>query len=134
MTGAGTANLASLRREVETPFADRLSGTTDWGLVINVRPESSTWTFESSLKGAVIDLPAPLGKAAADGIPLKVEFREEVARPDEDAVDVSYGRLLLVAAHRQQRRAGPRTPRRSAASISTLAPSRSSAAASATSK
>jgi uncharacterized protein (TIGR02099 family) len=103
MTGAGTANLASLRREVETPFADRLSGTTDWGLVINVRPESSTWTFESSLKGAVVDLPAPLGKAAADGIPLKVEFSEEVARPDEDAVDVSYGRLLQVAAHRQQR-------------------------------
>src|SRR4029434_10771106 len=51
----------------------------------------------------VIDLPAPLGKAAADGIPLKVEFREEVAHPDEDTVDVSYGRLLQVAAHRQQR-------------------------------
>jgi len=103
MSGSGTANLASLRREVETPFAARLSGTTDWNLVVNVRPELSTWTFESPLKGAVVDLPAPLGKAAADTVPLKVEFREEVARPDEDVVEVSYGRTLQLSAHRQQR-------------------------------
>jgi uncharacterized protein YhdP len=68
-----------------------------------VRPESSTWAFESTLKGAVIDLPAPLGKTAADNLPLKVELRDDVAHPDEDTIEMSYGRLMQVALHRQQR-------------------------------
>ena len=102
LSGAGTANLASLRREVATPFAARLSGTTDWGVVVSVRPDSSTWVFESTLKGAAIDLPAPLGKAAAENVPLKVELRDDVAHPDEDVVEVNYGRTMQVAVHRRQ--------------------------------
>ena len=103
LSGTGTANLASLRREVATPFASRVSGTTDWGVIVSVRPDSSTWVFESTLKGAVIDLPAPLGKTAADSLPLKVELRDDVAHPDEDLVELSYGRTMQVALHRKQR-------------------------------
>ncbi|HYR00271.1 MAG TPA: YhdP family protein [Casimicrobiaceae bacterium] len=102
LSGAGTANLASLRRDVRTPFAARVSGTTDWGVVVSVRRDSSTWMFESTLKGAVIDLPAPLGKAAADSLPLKVELRDDVAHPDEDTIELSYGHAMQVALHRQQ--------------------------------
>ncbi len=103
LSGAGTANLAALRHEVATPFAARVSGTTDWGVVVGVRPDSSTWVFESTLKGAVIDLPAPLGKAAGDSLPLKVELRDDVVHPDEDLVELSYGRTMQVALHRKQR-------------------------------
>src|SRR4029453_8327652 len=52
--------------------------------------------------GALIDLPAPLGKNAADSVPLRLELREDSAHPDEDSVDAAYGRTLHVVAHRKQ--------------------------------
>jgi len=102
LTGGGAANLVSLRREYASPLAARLTGLTDWSVVADVRPERTDFVLESSLKGASIDLPAPLGKSAADSVPLRVELREDSARPDEDSVDAAYGRTLYVVAHRKQ--------------------------------
>ncbi len=102
MSGSGTANLSSLRREFATPIAARLSGLTDWSALADLRTDVSTFVLESSLKGAVVDLPVPLGKAAADSIPFRIEMREESATPDEDVVQASYGRAIQIVAHRRQ--------------------------------
>jgi len=102
LTGGGTANLAALRREYASPLAARLTGLTDWTVVADVRRERMTFSLESSLKGAVIDLPAPIGKIAADSAPLRLEMREDNVRPDEDTIDAVYGPALHVVAHRKQ--------------------------------
>ena len=102
MTGGGTANLAALRREYASPFAARLSGVTDWNVTADIRQTVATFALESSLKGAVVDLPVPLGKVAGETVALRVEMREDSARPDEDVVEATYGRALQLVAHRRQ--------------------------------
>jgi uncharacterized protein (TIGR02099 family) len=97
----GTANLASLRREFAIPQAERLSGNADWTLALDVRSDAATWVVESPLKGAVVDLPAPLGKSAADVVPLRVERRIDPKRPKEDALAISYGKLAQFTARRK---------------------------------
>ena len=107
VTGGGTANLAVLRRDYATiAYLDRLSGTIEWTMAINVRPDASTWIVESSMKGVAVDLPVPLGKAAAEAVPLRVERRAETAQADEDRVDVTYGGVAQVAAHRKLGKSG----------------------------
>jgi uncharacterized protein (TIGR02099 family) len=111
LTGGGTANLASLRREYASPLAARLTGVTDWIVVADVRGERTTFVLESALKGAVVDLPVPLGKAAGDPVPIRLEMREDSAHPDEDTVDAAYGRALYVTAHRKQQGSDMRVDR-----------------------
>jgi uncharacterized protein (TIGR02099 family) len=98
VTGVGTANLAQLKDEIDSPIAERISGVAEWQVVVNARPQAATWAIESSLKGAAIDLPAPLGKSAGESVALRIERRESaLARTDESlAIDYgSVGRLLL---------------------------------------
>jgi uncharacterized protein (TIGR02099 family) len=101
VTGAGMANLVSLRREYGTAYLDGLSGNTDWTVAVNLGPGLSTWALESSMKGAVVDLPAPLGKLAAEVVPLRIERQADIERPNEDRIEVTYGRAVQLAAHRK---------------------------------
>ncbi|HEX9277794.1 MAG TPA: YhdP family protein [Casimicrobiaceae bacterium] len=92
VAGQGSADLGQLR--VEFPqhvLAKRVAGTTDWQLGINVGGGVSTWTLESGLRGATIDLPPPLAKAAGETLPMQIE-RKSVDR-NHDAVTVRYGRI-----------------------------------------
>ncbi len=52
------------------------------------------------MKGAVVDLPAPIGKTAAEAAPLKIERREVAGRPNEDLVTADYRGVVRVVAHR----------------------------------
>jgi len=88
---SGTTNLALARADIGVPLALRLSGTADWTLQLNATPDRSTWVFESPLKGTVVDLPAPLGKAAGDTMALRIERREGSAPRRDDIVAVDYG-------------------------------------------
>ncbi|NDP41320.1 MAG: TIGR02099 family protein, partial [Aromatoleum sp.] len=101
VTGAGTANLASLRREYPIPYSDRASGTIDWTIAMSARPDALSWVLESPLKGVAVDLPAPLGKSAAETTPLKVERRQNPAQPGEDTIVATYGKNVAVALHRK---------------------------------
>jgi uncharacterized protein (TIGR02099 family) len=101
VSGSGTANLAALRREYAATYVDRVSGVTDWNATVIVRPEISTWVVESTMKGGVVDLPPPLGKAASDTMALRIERREESARPDEDLVEASYGSVMQAVVRRK---------------------------------
>jgi len=97
ISGQGNADLGQLRVEYpKQAFAKRVSGTTPWQVAIVSRPELSTWMLEASLKGASIDLPAPLGKAASDAVPLQVE--RQANESGRDSISIRYGsigRLIL---------------------------------------
>ena len=93
VSGAGTASLAQLRKQVDSPLADRLSGDTDYQINVNVRQQAATWSVESSLKGAAIDLPAPLGKTAEQTVPLRIERRDAAAPRNEEILAIDYGAI-----------------------------------------
>ena len=99
VTGGGSLNLALLRREFANAYLDRLSGVVDWTMTANLSATSS-WVLESTMKGAVVDLPAPLGKSATEVMPLKIERREDAGQPNNDFIVASYGRVARLAAHR----------------------------------
>jgi uncharacterized protein (TIGR02099 family) len=101
VNGAGTFNLAVLRDEVASPWAERISGTTDLQLQLVARPTHATFVVESNLRGATVDLPAPLGKAAADATALRVERRLIGSDGRRDAIVADYGGMLRAVAHRR---------------------------------
>jgi uncharacterized protein YhdP len=47
-------------------------------------------------------LPPPIGKTAAEEVPLRVEGRDETSPPGTDFILASYGRIAQFAAHRSQ--------------------------------
>jgi len=98
--GSGTANLATLRSEFSQPLLDYVSGTTDWQVSLTSQAKALSWTLQSSMKGAAVDLPAPMGKVAADAAPLKVERHEVAGRANEDLVTVDYKELVRAVLHR----------------------------------
>ena len=103
MSGTGTFGLVALRREYPNPVLDRASGNLDWSLKVDVlAPGTLGWVFESNLKGTAVDLPAPLGKTAAEEVSLRIEGRDEASPPGTDFILAAYGRVVQLAAHRQQ--------------------------------
>jgi len=106
VNASGTVGLAALRRGMATPYLDSLSGTTDWTFAANVRPGTSTWVLESTMKGAIVDLPAPLGKGASDATPLRIELRDEPTEPGADIIMATYGGVAQIAMHRKAGRDG----------------------------
>ncbi len=101
LNGAGTANLAVLRRDYPAPYFDRVTGNVDWTLVVDASPEATSWVIESPLKGATVDLPPPLGKSAADAVPLRLERRFDPRQSGEDMIVVRYGQNAGLALHRR---------------------------------
>jgi len=102
VTGTGAANLASVRALYPSELLDRVNGAVDWMLAGDLRRDGTTWQFDSNMKGASVDLPAPLGKTAADSVPLRLARRSDVARPNDDELDIAYGRVMQVALGRQR--------------------------------
>jgi uncharacterized protein (TIGR02099 family) len=100
ITGAGTANLATLKGELDLPVLARLSGTTDWQFNLTSRAKLTAWTLDSTLQGALIDLPAPIGKSAAESAPLKIERRAVPGRADEEILTADYRGVLRLVEHR----------------------------------
>ena len=100
VTGSGTANLATLHRELGVPLLERVSGTTDWEVNLTTRGDAVAWVLSSSLQGAAIDLPAPVGKRAADVAPLQIARRALTGRPAGDQFTADYRGLLRVVAQR----------------------------------
>jgi uncharacterized protein (TIGR02099 family) len=100
VAGQGTADLNLLRAEYpKIPLAQRVSGTTDWQLAIDASGETSMGMIETSLRGAKIDLPPPLAKAAGDAVPLRVERR--VSERGRDTIALRYGKAGQLTLHRK---------------------------------
>jgi uncharacterized protein (TIGR02099 family) len=100
VNASGSANLATLASEFDVPMRDRISGTTDWQLAAQSRGGVSSWVVESSLHGANLELPAPVGKLPAETAPLRIERRESTGRSLEDTLTIDYRGSMRVIAHR----------------------------------
>ncbi len=101
VSGGGMLALAALRREYPNGYLDRVSGTVDWTVTATLRPGGSVWVVDSTMKGAAVDLPPPIGKTASEAMPLRVERRDDPLHAGADLVTASYGRVAQVAAHRK---------------------------------
>jgi uncharacterized protein (TIGR02099 family) len=99
VSASGTANVQLVRKDYDGPLLDRVSGTTDWRLALDAHERTIGWVVESTLQGAAVDLPAPIGKRASESVALRVERRE--LGPREDRIAVDYGRIAKVVLHRQ---------------------------------
>ncbi|HJU24267.1 MAG TPA: DUF3971 domain-containing protein, partial [Casimicrobiaceae bacterium] len=96
--GSGSADLALVRDAFDVPALARASGTTDWKLVLDARDGEASWELRSTLVGASIDLPAPIGKTAGEVRPLRLERRVLASR--EDRIDIDYDGTARVFLHR----------------------------------
>lgn len=75
LTAGGTSSAAAVRQAFDIPLLQHASGNAAWRATIGVRKRQIDVTVESLLAGVAIGLPAPLGKAAGDSMPLRVTRR-----------------------------------------------------------
>ena len=101
VSASGNASIAMVKRAFALPAAERMSGSADWTLALDLRDGGATWVVESPLKGAQIDLPAPLGKPSADSVALRVERKLDPRKPGEDMLAIVYGTIAQLAVHRR---------------------------------
>ncbi|HXM83562.1 MAG TPA: YhdP family protein [Burkholderiales bacterium] len=99
----GEATPAGVRSVFDHPWRRFLSGAASYSATLLVREGRTRITIESPLRGIASALPAPLAKAAADTLPLRVEVipAEGGAR---DRISVALG--SLAAAEFARRRQG----------------------------
>jgi len=97
---SGSANLATVASELDLPMRNRISGVTDWQLAAQSRATLSSFVIESSLKGANLEFPAPIGKLPAEATPIRIERRESTGKGLEDTLTIDYRGNLRLIAHR----------------------------------
>ncbi|MEO8741254.1 MAG: AsmA-like C-terminal region-containing protein, partial [Casimicrobiaceae bacterium] len=98
--GQGSIDLALLRNQFpKHALLSRFSGTTDWQSTVTSYQGATIWIVESTLKGAVVDFPAPVGKLAADALPLKIE--RSMPDPEHDLLTMNYGRVGKLVVERR---------------------------------
>jgi hypothetical protein len=95
VSATGSAPLAPVRRELNLPYLERLSGTLDWSLTADVVPGLTTWVLESPLTGCG-DLRRRWARPLPDAS-LRVERRGDAAS-DEDLLVAAYGRAARLVA------------------------------------
>lgn len=86
---AGRANMDNFRRSSTVPILQALRGAGDWKASVLMRKRAVDFAFESSLQGVTSDLPAPLGKTAAESMPFKYE--RTVIGPQQERVVINVG-------------------------------------------
>ena len=69
----GSLNAALLPAALDQPLLRQLSGSTGWNASVTLRKRVATILVDSGLQGIASTLPAPLGKAAAELVPLHFE-------------------------------------------------------------
>ncbi len=107
LTGGGNADLVAARQVLDSPFDDRLAGMTDWQIALTARDGFAAWTLSSTLRGATLDFPPPLGKAASEVRSLKIERRAVGKDGVREALIVDYGAIGRLIAHRKTGAATP---------------------------
>jgi uncharacterized protein YhdP len=69
----GRAAADRLREQFRHPLLAKLAGETDWRAMASVKGDRGEVSVDADLRGMAIDLPAPVGKAAADVAPLRYQ-------------------------------------------------------------
>ena len=99
---AGRLNLDSFRRNSNVALVQALQGSTDWKAEVTLRQRIADFVLDSTLQGVSSELPAPLTKAAADSLPLRLE--RQFVSGQQERVLFSLGNV--VSAQLQRRRDG----------------------------
>ncbi|SPA14460.1 conserved hypothetical protein, COG3164; putative TRANSMEMBRANE PROTEIN [Cupriavidus taiwanensis] len=106
VSATGQASAAGLREAAAgtalaplAPLAARMEGSTGYSAVIGVRERQLQVQLNSDLNGMALQLPAPLAKAAAPSLPLRVELRPaapaaNAARAATDELALQLGNVL----------------------------------------
>jgi uncharacterized protein YhdP len=101
----GTASAAQLPRHWGEGLLRQVSGAAAWqGTLTGARGRPVTLVVQSQLTGISADLPPPLGKAAVEPMPLKIERVIGAGPLGADTIKVSLG--PSVNAHVRRRREG----------------------------
>jgi uncharacterized protein (TIGR02099 family) len=103
VTAGGSADVQQVRTLYDAPLLDRLYGNTDWQLTLDAHDGDVAWSVASSLAGATVDLPTPIGKPPETTVPLRVERR--AVSQQQERIGVDYGSIAKV---RVLRRTGGR--------------------------
>lgn len=111
----GTATAQGLQQAVElaplNQFAQRMSGSTAYSAVIGFRQGHPELSITSRLQGLGLNLPAPLVKAPADELALRMDSRILSGggnQPLREQIQLSLGRLLAATYIRDWRGDVPR--------------------------
>lgn len=89
---SGTANIAEVGRFFGYPLLDHLSGKSGWKAEIGIRKRRVDLTVDADLVGVTSPLPEPLGKSAAQALPLHLERSEPDATREQ--YKISVGKLV----------------------------------------
>jgi uncharacterized protein (TIGR02099 family) len=73
-TAQGKAPMTEVRRAVDLPLFDHLSGNAAWQAGLSVKSGATSFTLESSLQGVASSLPPPFNKSATEALPLRFEY------------------------------------------------------------
>jgi uncharacterized protein (TIGR02099 family) len=115
----GEAQPAQLGRLLDDPLRRFLSGSTPYAVTVTLRDDLKRVSVESSLRGVAAALPAPFEKAAADALPLRVDYVSSDGGARE-RIAVFLGRLAA-AEVRRVRAGGTMQVQRAALSLSPAA-------------
>ncbi|GBG01653.1 hypothetical protein AZSI13_09800 [Azospira sp. I13] len=115
VNASGNLTALALRRQLDLPLFDNLSGSAAWKGEVRVRKKSAEMVIESDLKGLASSLPEPFNKPASQTLPLRLE---RAALPDAPArkgapppvsreqVKFSLGKLAAAQLIRRRESAG----------------------------
>ena len=97
----GEAQPAELGSLFDHPLRRQLSGSAPYVATVTLRDGLQRVLVESSLRGVAAALPPPFEKAAADALPLRVEY-QLAERGVRDRIAVAIGRLALLDVRRRR--------------------------------
>jgi len=91
---SGNAGAEALRPHLPGVLAGRLRGAAQWLADVEIagNGQAAGLMVSSDLAGLAVDLPAPLGKTAAQSVPLSVEYQ-----PDQSGMDRLTARYGVLA-------------------------------------
>jgi uncharacterized protein (TIGR02099 family) len=125
----GSMSADGLRQAYPMPamqhVADRISGSTPYTGVVDVRNHHSTVTVDTTLAGLGLTFPAPLNKAAGDALPLHFVLAGQAASATgaaRDEITVSLGKNMAARYEREKPLHGAWTVTRGGIGVNVAAP------------
>ncbi len=88
VSASGQADIAAVRAQFSIPQLERVGGQTDWAMELDT-PSGGGFTVTSTLRGATISAPFPLGKTATEARSLTVV--REVLPNKKENISVALG-------------------------------------------
>ncbi|CAG0958435.1 hypothetical protein MTYP_00589 [Methylophilaceae bacterium] len=85
----GSVADSGLKQAFRNNLLDHVSGSADWYGDISIQQQLLDVTIRSSLTGMALDFPPPLGKPAAERMPLRIEKKQQSAGSDTITISLA---------------------------------------------